>query len=274
MGASIGPIQPGSARYNEMRRQLDTLKNELLQSETAKDDFKMKCVQQEQEILTYHAKIEDMQKTAMELAQLKDENDVLREASEKYKVFEGQVNVLKKKLDDYNDLKKQVKQLEERNAEIIHQNSRYEEDSKRISTLKGQVDLYKREIQELNSKLDTEMNKNVKIEFQCTNLEANITTLQRENDRLRAECDSLKDICEELQCNQQGVTEGNAISKEMVTPDLRQKIKSLESENKALREGAGGNTALSVCSPRMNVLLSCIVTNKYSYTFLAITARC
>lgn len=70
----------------------------------------------------------------------------MREANEKLKISEAHLATYKKKLEDYNDLKKQIKMLEERSAEYLRQNTEFEEDSKKYSTLKGQVELYKKEV--------------------------------------------------------------------------------------------------------------------------------
>lgn len=59
-GRSIGPVQLGSSRYNELRKQLDSLKDELLQAETARDDYKMKSAQQEKEIMTLQMKLDEL----------------------------------------------------------------------------------------------------------------------------------------------------------------------------------------------------------------------
>lgn len=59
-GTSLGPAQPGSTRYTELRRQLDALKDELLQAETQRDDFKIKSIQQEKEIVALQMKVEDL----------------------------------------------------------------------------------------------------------------------------------------------------------------------------------------------------------------------
>ena len=80
------------------------------------------------------------------MIQLKDEVDILRESNEKLKFFETQANMYKKKLEDYNDLKKQVKLLDERNAEYMQQSVQFEEDAKKCVALKGQVELYKKEV--------------------------------------------------------------------------------------------------------------------------------
>lgn len=104
-GTSLGPAQPGSARYTELRRQHDALKDELIQAETARDDFKIKSLQQQKDILTLQTKVEELQHASTELAVLKDEIDVLREASDKLKICEAQLATYKKKLEDHNDLK-------------------------------------------------------------------------------------------------------------------------------------------------------------------------
>lgn len=59
-GVSLGPVQTGSVRYNDMRRQLDKLKEELLQSETNREDLRLKFLQQENEIQMLHQRIEEM----------------------------------------------------------------------------------------------------------------------------------------------------------------------------------------------------------------------
>lgn len=83
---------------------------------------------------------------------------MLREESEKSKIYENQLQTLKKKLEDYNDLKRQIKHLEDRSAEYLKQNNSLSEESKKYAGLKGQNELYKKELQELHAKLDSEMN--------------------------------------------------------------------------------------------------------------------
>ncbi|CAD7078856.1 unnamed protein product [Hermetia illucens] len=243
-GMSIGPVQPGSARYNELRRQLDLLKDELIQSETSREDLRSKTIQQEKEISMLQQKVDELSKTTSELSQLKDELDIVREANEKLKISEAHLATYKKKLEDYNDLKKQIKMLEERSAEYLRQNTEFEEDSKKYSTLKGQVELYKKEIQELHAKLDNEMSKIVKLEFDNKNLESQVTALQRTKDSLLAERDALRETIDELRCGEISES-GNTVSKELLSPALKDKIERLEAENKALREGQGGQTALA-----------------------------
>lgn len=58
-GTSLGPMLPGSNRYNDLRRQLDTLKDDLLQAEAQRDDFKIKSMQLEEEIVVLRLKLGD-----------------------------------------------------------------------------------------------------------------------------------------------------------------------------------------------------------------------
>lgn len=175
--------------------------------------------------------------------------DALREANDKLKVSEALISTYKKKLEDYSDLKRQVKQLEERNAELTQQTLHKEENVKKLSAVKGQVELYKKEIQDLHARLDAEINKSVKIEFELNNATAKLTALQRDYENVTVERDTLLEQCDQMRCAE-GITapgDGvkNAISNELTLPAQREKIRLLEEENKALREGQGGQTALA-----------------------------
>ncbi|KAI9578804.1 hypothetical protein GQX74_009378 [Glossina fuscipes] len=153
---------------------------------------------------------------------------------------EAQINGYKKKLEDYNDLKKHLKLLEERSADYVQQNVQFEEDVKKCAAIKGQVELYKKEIQELHVKLDQEMSKNVKVEFENKNMECTITALERSKDNLLKERDNLREIIDELKCGETLKT----MSKELQPTDLLQKLQRLEIDNKILREGQGSHAAL------------------------------
>lgn len=243
-GASLGPALQGSVRMNDMRKQVDNLKNDLALSENVKEDLKMKTHQQEVEISTLKMKIDELTKASSELSQIKDEVDILREASEKSKEYERQIALYKKRIEESLDLKRQNKLLEDRVAEYLKQNLAYEEDAKRFSTLKSQIDLYKKEREELHVKLDSEMQKTVKAEFDLQVMQTKIAGIQRERDNLLAQRDSLQEKVDELRCNQGSDDDDSAtISRELLGDNLKEKVVRLEAENKALREGQ--ETALS-----------------------------
>lgn len=60
-GESIGPALSGTVRYNDMRRQVDSLKDEIFKVETARDDYKAKTLMQEKEISTLYTRVEELQ---------------------------------------------------------------------------------------------------------------------------------------------------------------------------------------------------------------------
>uniref|UniRef100_A0A182P9P5 Protein hook n=1 Tax=Anopheles epiroticus TaxID=199890 RepID=A0A182P9P5_9DIPT len=250
-GTSLGPIQLGSSRYNDLRKLVDSLKDELLQAETARDDLKMKSMIQEKEIGELQVKIDELHAATAEIAQLKDEIDILKEANEKLKICETQLQTYKKKLEDYNDLRKQIKLQEERSADYLKQNLEYEEEAKKYAGLKGQVELYKKKIQDLHGMLDEEMGKTVRAEFEYNQLQAQLAVVQREKENLLTERDTLREALDELKCGQAVGADsahgagGNTMSKELHSNDICERIERLERENKALREGQGGQTALS-----------------------------
>ncbi|KAH8281412.1 hypothetical protein KR054_000328 [Drosophila jambulina] len=247
-GVSLGPVQTGSVRYNELRRQLDLLKEELIQSEGAREDLKLKAQQQDTDLLHMQMRIDELMKSSAEVTTLKDELDVLRESNDKLKICEAQLDTYKKKLEDYNDLKKQVKILEERSADYVQQNAQFEEEAKRYANTKGQVELFKKEIQDLHAKLDNESSKNVKLEFDNKNLEGKNLALQRAKDSLLKERDNLRETVDELKCGQlssNSALTGTTVSRELQPSAAVEKLQRLEAENKALREGQGGQTALA-----------------------------
>lgn len=248
-GESLGHALPGSVRMNDLRKQVDNLKNDLLLSETLKEDLKMKSIQQDKEVAMLRAKVDELTKASSELSQIKDEVDILREASEKSKIIEAQLATYKKKLEDYNDLKRQVKASEDRSAEYLKQNLQYEDDVKKFASLKGQMELYKKELEEVHAKLDAEMQTNSVLTVKHELLQTKVAGLQRERDNLMAQRDTLQEKVDELRCNPSGRAadddDSANISREMLGDSLKERMVRLEAENKALREGQGGQTALS-----------------------------
>lgn len=246
-GVSLGPVNTGSTRYHDMRKQLDQMKEELLQSETAREDLRIKSQEQESEIQLLQQRVEELNKVNSEFIKLKDEIDVLRETNEKLKVCETQVKTYKKKLEDYTDLKKQLKMLDERSAEYLQQNAQFEEDAKKCAALKGQIDLYKKEVQDLHTKLEKEISNNLKLEFESKAMEETIFSLQQAKEGLLKERNSLREALDELRCGHLSTDSGDVtttMSNELQPSVLNERVRRLEIENKALREGQGGQTAL------------------------------
>lgn len=58
-GTSLGPMLPGSNRHNDLRRQIEALKEDLLQTEAQRDDFKIKSMQLEEDLVLLRLKLDE-----------------------------------------------------------------------------------------------------------------------------------------------------------------------------------------------------------------------
>lgn len=58
-GTSLGPMLPGSNRTNDLRRQIETLKEELIQAEAQRDDFKIRSMQVEEQLVVLRLKLDE-----------------------------------------------------------------------------------------------------------------------------------------------------------------------------------------------------------------------
>ena len=86
------------------------------------------------------------------------------------------------------------------------------------------------------------------VEFDLNVLQTKTSGIQRERDNFMNERDQLRETVDELQCNQSNAGDSpNNVSRELLGDSLKEKVQRLEVENKALREGQGGQAALAVC---------------------------
>lgn len=57
---SLGPVHEGSSRYNEMRKRVDQLNGELLNSEAIREELNNKCSLQDNELMILQAKVKEL----------------------------------------------------------------------------------------------------------------------------------------------------------------------------------------------------------------------
>ncbi|PNF37389.1 Hook-like protein 3 [Cryptotermes secundus] len=242
---------PGTStihRYKETRKQLDACKEKIFRIETSRDDYRMKVEMQEKELLELHSKLEELQKMADEARHLKDEVDILRETADKAVKYEATIASYKKKLEEYGDLKRQMKILEDKNTDYMQQNMELEEELKKSGTWKPQLELYKKQIAELHQRLSEETKRADKNDFECKNMQEKLSAIQREKERLIIERDSLKETNEELKCSQfaggscmSGTTLlAETVSENMIPSEIRERLMRLQHENKMLRMNQRG----------------------------------
>ena len=130
----------------------------------------------------------------------------MRETSEKVGKYEGIIETYKKKLDDMGDLKRQIKYLEEKNSEYIHNNMDLEEELGKTKSKKPQTDLFRKQVTELNIKLTSETERADKIAFENAKLMEKLEAISLERERIMVERDQLKENLEDVQFSKAGPT--------------------------------------------------------------------
>ncbi|CAH2050626.1 unnamed protein product, partial [Iphiclides podalirius] len=239
-GASLGPAHAGTLRYSHMRAQLDALKDELDKLELQRDDQRARADRLERELAMLKLRNEELQIAASENVALKDEVDALRETAAKATALESTVASYKKRMEEHVDLRRQVKLLERVNMEHLQRAIEHEQAATRANAIRAQLDIYKKQVTDLNEKLDAEITKADKLEIENKKLSSHAASVQRERDALLEERARLRETVDELRCSAvpAGASEGN-VSKELMPNDLKDRLIRLEHENKLLRQNQG-----------------------------------
>lgn len=234
---------PSSIKYSGLRKQVESLKDEMFKLETSRDDYRLKVELLEKEISDLQMKQADLQKAADEANQLKDEIDALRETADKVAKYESTIEKYKKKMEDLSDLRRQLEILEDKNTEYLQHKIDYEEEVKKSSQLKYHLEQFKKQLAEAHHKLDEQTTKCDKLEYNSKKLETELAAVQRERDRLMIERDTLKETNEELKCAQLSTIENVAnlstdeavVNTEIIPPAIKEKLVLLQHENKMLK---------------------------------------
>ncbi|KAK4872309.1 hypothetical protein RN001_016433 [Aquatica leii] len=225
-----------SFRGPDNRRQIELLKDELFKLETSRDDFRAKTIEQEKQILILQERVSELQLAADSAARLKDEVDALTESADKVQGLEQTIISYKKKLEGYGDIKKQLKLLEDKNAEYYQQNLKYEEELKNNTVWKNQCEMYKKQAADYQQKLDEEIQRTDRASYQRNNLESKYSALLSEKDRLVKERDMLREENEELKLGKHVEKDNGAnVAREFAPTEMKERLCFLEKENRTLR---------------------------------------
>ncbi|XP_063154101.1 protein Hook homolog 1 [Candoia aspera] len=182
--------------------QIEQLQEENFRLETTKDDYRVHCEELEKQLIELQHRNDELTSLAEESRALKDEIDVLRTVADKTSKLESMVEVYRKKLEDLNDFRRQVKSLQETNMMYMHNTVSLEEELKKANAARAQLETYKRQVQELHNRLSEETKRADTLAFELKRLEERHETLMKEKERLIIQRDALKEANEELRCSQ------------------------------------------------------------------------
>ncbi|MEJ1282743.1 hook microtubule tethering protein 1 [Cricetulus griseus] len=144
-GSFDDPNTMVAKKYFHAQLQLEQLQEENYRLEAAKDDYRVHCEELEKQLIEFQHRNDELTSLAEETRALKDEIDVLRTTSDKANKLESTVEVYRQKLQDLNDLRKQVKSLQETNMMYMHNTVSLEEELKKANAVRAQLETYKRQ---------------------------------------------------------------------------------------------------------------------------------
>ncbi|KAM9324734.1 protein Hook homolog 1 [Gastrophryne carolinensis] len=238
------PVNMAAKKYFQI--QLEQLQEENYRLEAAKDDYRVHCEELEKQLIETQNRVDELANLAEESRALKDEMDVLRVTADKAIKLESTVESYRKKLEDLNDLRKQVKSLEDTNLMYMHNTVSLEEDLKKANAVRAQLDTYKRQVQDLHSKLSLETKRADTQTFELAKLRDKQDALIKEKERLIIQRDALKETNEELRCSlvqqdhlnqsgDSGMISNDNLAAELLPVEYREMFIRLQHENKMLR---------------------------------------
>lgn len=231
-----------------LQSQLEQLQEENFRLESGREDDRLRCAELERENTELQQRNQALTSLAQEAQALKDEMDELRQSSERAGQLEATLSSCRRRLGELRELRRQVRQLEERNAGHAERTRQLEDELRRAGSLRAQLEAQRRQVQELQSQWQEEAMKAEKWLFECRNLEEKYESVTKEKERLLAERDSLREANEELRCAQlqpRGATQTDPsldptspavenLAAEILPAELRETLLQLQLENKRL----------------------------------------
>uniref|UniRef100_A0A8C8Z7C4 Hook microtubule tethering protein 2 n=1 Tax=Prolemur simus TaxID=1328070 RepID=A0A8C8Z7C4_PROSS len=231
-----------------LQSQLEQLQEENFRLESGREDERLRCAELEREVAELQQRNQALTSLAQEAQALKDEMDELRQSSERAGQLEATLTSCQRRLGELRELRRQVRQLEERNANHAERTRQLEDELRRAGSLRAQLEAQRRQVQELQGQRQDEAMKAEKWLFECRNLEEKYESVAKEKERLLAERDSLREANEELRCAQlqpRGLTQADPsldptspavenLAAEILPAELRETLLRLELENKRL----------------------------------------
>jgi len=244
-------------QIKDLRRQLEKGQEDVYKMEREKIELTVKVEELEKACEESASREAELQVLADQARLLKDEVDILRETSDKVEKYEGTIEKMQKKMEEMADLKRQLKLLETKNTSLMHINIELEEDVKKAGNWRPTMEKYKKQTNELQDKIDAEMKRADKSEFETKRLLEKLEAISVEKDRLQSERDDLKEkfneVSDQLKVFSSGGEPGrqgghaaqlsrldndhDASMMELIPPAIKEKILRLQAENKRLKEG-------------------------------------
>eukprot|EP00051_Salpingoeca_urceolata_P033328 m.20179 g.20179 ORF g.20179 m.20179 type:complete len:873 (-) comp6107_c0_seq1:89-2707(-) len=226
---TTGPSD-NSEEVLQVRRQLTEARDTLTQE---RDEHSEILKEKNKEALDLRRQLETLQEQADQGLRLRDEVEELRSIAAKAPQLERRVEQYKQKLEEYADLAKQAKALEEQNSSHVKRILQLEDGESKLLKLEARIGKYKQQVDDLENALKEEQRRCEKFRHERTKYEEECQSLQARLDEALSNTgrDSLGNIS--VDAPSLGDALGMAESS-----GLREKLIRLEHENEILRQGS------------------------------------
>ena len=178
--------------FQRLNNQISTLQSQLTVMEEQKEDYRTNLEVKEKEYKKSMLQIDQLQTKLNEFKNHRDDLDRLDYLNDEIIKYQNINEVQKKKLEELQELKKQIKLLEDRNASLIKQTCELEEEKKSMSVYKGQLELIKKQRDDLRTKASEENFRADKAEDELKRTYKKYNDIVHEKEKLQMEVMNLK----------------------------------------------------------------------------------
>uniref|UniRef100_A0A8C4R6Q9 Calponin-homology (CH) domain-containing protein n=1 Tax=Eptatretus burgeri TaxID=7764 RepID=A0A8C4R6Q9_EPTBU len=192
---------PLDRRCSQLQLQVEQLQEEMYRLEATKEELRVKGERQERERVELSLRLEELAERAAETQSLRDELDVLRHTADKANRLEATVDGYRRRLEELGELRRQVRLLEEREAEREKQAQAAGDEVRKAVSARTTADTLRRELlewQERGAELEVRLQQaeqKLKVEAEQRK------TLEKEKERLLKERHLLKELADDLRCS-------------------------------------------------------------------------
>ncbi|WRT68359.1 uncharacterized protein IL334_005335 [Kwoniella shivajii] len=205
--------------------------------------------------------VEDLREQAAEAIQLRDQVDEYKHAAERLKKSENVIEKYKKKLEESAGLRRELRNLEDENSQLVNINTSLEADLQKAGSSKSLINIYKTQIESLEKKSieqATQINDlSHQLELNRAELDDVSREYERDYSRLEAQEERLKEIelggtalkrqgsvlsvsgNKSTLDDELGAVDDDDQGRLKTKTDLRLKIRALHREISDLRSGTG-----------------------------------
>ncbi|PWN44214.1 HOOK-domain-containing protein [Ceraceosorus guamensis] len=189
-----------------LRADVERLKAELRRSEDNLGEAESEVERLTRSHVEQTRKVDDLGRRAEEATRLKDQLDEYKHAADRAARMENVVEKYKKKLEEGADVRRQLKVLEDQNAELVDKNAALEDEYKRVAAFKPLMDTYKSQISELESKASNLQRDYNGLKYEHEQTTTTLRTTEEARTRDREEMELYQERIQELELGSTGAS--------------------------------------------------------------------